>query len=210
MLTREQEEELIRGCISGHKPSWDQFVSQYSKMVYSYIHGALRGYGRVNTPELVDELYQEAFVALLKDDFRKLKSFGWKNNCSFSTWLKVVTGRLVLDYLKKYTNQTKGRDSLDDVTESEDVDKRTLLDKQEDKQPSPAEALYDEEKIELVRKQVQKLSATDQLLFRLIYADTPVDDIAKHMNKSVEAIYMQKTRVLDKLRRELQKKNVSY
>ncbi len=156
-------------------------------------------------------MFQEVFVALLKDDFKKLKSFGWKNNCSFSTWLKVVTGRLVLDFLKKDTNRTKGQDSLDESTDSdEEGSKRTLLNKLEDAQPSAAETIYDEEKIALVREQVQKLSAPDQLLFRLICDGTPVEDIAKHMNKSAEAIYMQKTRVLDKLRQELQKKNVSY
>lgn len=185
-------------------------MSQYSKMVYSYIHGSLRGYGRVTVPELVEELYQEVFVSLLKDDFKKLKSFGWKNNCSFSSWLKVVISRLVLDYLKKHSNREGKQNSLDDSIESEEGDKQTLLNKLEDKAPSAVEVIYAEEKIDLVRKQVQKLPASDQLLFRLIYDDMPVEDIAKHMNKSVEAIYMQKTRVLDKLSQELQKKKVSY
>lgn len=216
-LTIGQEKELIGNCISGDKSSWDKFVSQYSKMVYSCIHGALRGYGRVNTPEFVDELFQEVFVALLKDDFKKLKSFGWKNGCSFSTWLKKVTGRLVQDYSKKETNRTKGQDTLDEPAYPEGSGKQTLGEKlpsrgkfRVSKQPTWMNLLFKIDEIEIIRKLVQKLSASDQLLFRLIYNDVSVEDIAKHMNKSAEAVYMQKTRVLGKLRQELQKKNVSY
>lgn len=199
MLSRDQEKALIRDCISGDKLSWDRFVSQYSKMVFSFIHGSLRGYGRANTPDLVDDLFQEVFLALMKDDFKKLSSFGWKNNASFSTWIKVVVGRLVSDHLKRYSNQQNKHEPLDETREADDDGRQVRLNK-----------LDTEDRIDAMREQAKKLPASDRLLFRLLSEGMSAEDIAKYMMKSVEAIYMQKTRVLNKLRQELQKMNVSF
>ena len=211
MLTKEQEQDLVEKCVLGDKKAWDSFVSQYSKLIYNFIHKTLKRYGRHNNSDLVEEVFQEVFLCLLKDNCSKLNSFCWKNNCSITTWLGVVTTNLVLDTLRKDSRYKHRFESLDATDESEGGSKPALLEKISDQGSSALEGVYSQEQAQLLEAAINRLSASDQLLFKLIYKDDlTLEEVAQLMHKSMDALYMHKKRVLDKLRIEVEKYDVRY
>lgn len=211
MLSRQQEQDLVKECLFGDKKAWDKFVSQYSKLIYSFIHKTLQRYSCQNNPDLVEELFQEVFLGLLKDNYSKLKSFGWKNECSISTWLGVVTGNLVLDSLRRDSRYSNKFESLDAAAESMDGEQSTILDRMSADGSSILDDLHSRENLKILDGFIDKLSASDQLLFRLIYKDgLTLEEVAQHMHKSIDALYMHKKRVLDKLKIEFEKSNVRF
>jgi DNA-directed RNA polymerase specialized sigma24 family protein len=72
---KDKERSLLAGCLSGDKAAWDAFVLEYSPLVYHTIKKTLTSYHVEPRSHLVDDLFQDVFVALLRDDFRKLRQF---------------------------------------------------------------------------------------------------------------------------------------
>ncbi len=211
MLTREQEKDLVSKCISGDKKSWDDFATQFTKLIYSFIHKTLKAHGCQNNPDLVEDLCHDVFLCLLKDDYSKLRNFGWKNDSSLTTWLRVVTMNLVVDSLRKDSRYKHTFESLDAATESMDGEKSSVLEKASNDESSITDDLHSKENLKVLDGLIDKLPASDQLLFRLIYKDgLALEDVAQHMHKSIDALYMHKKRVLDKLKAEFAEIDVRF
>jgi hypothetical protein len=71
----EKEKSLLAGCIAGDKAAWDAFVLQYSALVYHTIRMTLALHHAKANHETIEDLYQEFFLAILRDDFKKLHQF---------------------------------------------------------------------------------------------------------------------------------------
>ena len=94
--------EFIQRCVRGDKQAWDEFVDKYSRLIYSYIHGILKIRSQNFTQENINDIFQEIFLSLIKDNFKKLKSFKAKNGCSLATWLRQVTVNLTIDHMRRF------------------------------------------------------------------------------------------------------------
>ncbi len=201
----QEEKELIEACISGDKKAWGQFVEKYSKLVYNCIYRTLEAKGWALDSNLVEDLYQEMFLIILKDDFEKLRRFGWKNNCSFATWLSVISKNLVLDFVRKESKRAGKTDSIDKEVDSESG--ATLLDTLKDKTENVAAKLSRESTIDLLKAVIEDFDENDKTLLDLLYYhEMPYEDIAELMGKSIDALYMQKKRLLDKLKDSFKKR----
>ena len=78
----------------GEKAAWDAFVRRYGGLVVA----AVRGVAMV--PAEVEDLTQEAFLRLCKDDFRLLRSYD-PARASLSTWLTIVARSTARDGLRR-------------------------------------------------------------------------------------------------------------
>ncbi len=108
-----REKTLLTGCLKGEKAPWDAFVLQYSSLVYHTIKKTFSLYHKEPHSNLVDDLYQEFFLSLLCDDFRKLRQFRGDRGCSLASWLRIVAARLTVDFLRKQESPTtEGIDSI--------------------------------------------------------------------------------------------------
>jgi RNA polymerase sigma-70 factor (ECF subfamily) len=67
----------------GNKAAWDGFVRRYAALVAA----AVRSYA--HDPGEVEDLAQEVFVRLCKDDFRLMKTYD-PSRAGLSTWLTFV------------------------------------------------------------------------------------------------------------------------
>jgi DNA-directed RNA polymerase specialized sigma24 family protein len=66
----DQEKALITACVNGDKAAWDEFVRQYSGLIYHTIRSTI-GLHRGEAPaDFAGDLFQEIFLSLIKDDFR--------------------------------------------------------------------------------------------------------------------------------------------
>ena len=79
----------------GEKGAWDAFVRRYAGLVVAAVRGVARDSGDV------EDLTQEVFVRLCKDDFRLLRSYD-PARAGLSTWLTIVARSTARDALRRY------------------------------------------------------------------------------------------------------------
>jgi RNA polymerase sigma factor (sigma-70 family) len=185
----EKEKALIDGCLQSEKTAWDSFVRQYSNLVYYTIKKTLVRYHTDSPADLVEELYQEVFVSLLRNDRKKLRQFRGAHGCSLASWLRIVTTRLTIDFVRK-------QPSL-----SGEVANAIARDS-----PDPAVPLINKEQERLLNQAIQSLPARDRILLDLCYRQgLASDEVAQLLKTSVNAVYAQKSRVLEKIREVLRR-----
>jgi RNA polymerase sigma factor (sigma-70 family) len=183
------EKKLLRACLHGHKTAWEVLVRRYSRLVYHTITNTLRQFGYSAHADVVEDLYQEFFLSLLRDDFKKLRQFRGKKGCTLASWLRVVASRLTIDYLRRQPRSAP--DTLN-----------TFL----INQPDYSETLMERENQRLLFRAIETLSASDQIFIELyVQQALSPQEIALILRTSLGSIYVRKSRVLEKLRRSLRK-----
>jgi len=81
--------EFVQRCVKGDKLAWNAFVDKYSRLLYNYIYSVLKVKGRHLAEDNVNDLFQELFLSLSKDNFQKLKSFKGKNGCTLASCVRL-------------------------------------------------------------------------------------------------------------------------
>jgi RNA polymerase sigma factor (sigma-70 family) len=151
---------------------------------------AVRARGRA---DLVDDLTHEVFLALLRDDGRKLRTFAGRHGCSFAGWLKVVAVRLTIDRLRRDARMI----ALDDETPGMLELKRGLR----SQQPEPEAIVQAAETATRLSRAMAQLGPKDRLLVELhLVRGAALEDVARLLGVSMNAAYVRKSRVLDRLR----------
>jgi len=185
----EKEKTLIAGCLRSEKAAWDSFVRQYSNLVYYTIKKTLVRHHSDPHADVVEELYQEFFVSLLRNDCKKLRQFRGAHGCSLASWLRIVTSRLTIDFIRKQ------------ALPSSKVANAIARDS-----PDPAESLINQEQERLLSQVIQSLPARDRILLDLCYRQMlGSEEVAQLLKTSVNAVYVQKSRVLEKIREVLRR-----
>ena len=183
----DDEKQLLSRCFEGHKPSWDEFVQRYSRLIYHTVATTLDRQSREWSRELIDDLFQEIFLTLVRDDFAQLRRFKGDAGCTLASWLRMIAVRRTIDHLRKPKNP------------AESFDERLHA------APTGAsENPPDHELIPWVAKAVEMLAPRKRILIDLIFRqELPVQDVAAILHLSVGAVYTQKSRILAKLRKAL-------
>jgi RNA polymerase sigma factor (sigma-70 family) len=180
----EKENALIAGCLRSDKAAWDSFVLQYSNLVYHTIKKTLSLHHVDPRADLVEDLYQEFFLSLLRNNYKKLRQFKGAHGCSLTSWVRILAARSTIDFLRKQT-PTSGEVAGVLTRHSSD----------------PAEPLLNEEQERLLNQAIQTLSPRDRILLDLCYRQAlPSEKVAALLKTSVNAVYTQKSRVLEKIR----------
>lgn len=185
----EKERNLLAGCLQGEKAAWDAFVLQYSSLVYHTIKRTFTLYHTEPRADLVEDLYQEFFLSLLRDDFKKLRQFRGDRGCSLASWIRVIAARLTIDFLRK---QEPAKVEVADTVPFEGPDLHASVIRREED--------------EILLQTLQSLSPRDRIFIDLCFRQgLPPEDLAAILKVSINAVYTQKSRILDKLRETLRK-----
>lgn len=80
--------------IQGHKPAWDRFVQRYAGLILSAVRRV------VGSERDIDDIVQDVFVRLCKDDYRLLKQFD-PARAGLSTWLTIVARSAARDAVRR-------------------------------------------------------------------------------------------------------------
>jgi len=203
-----EERKLIEGCLIGDKDSWDNFVKTYTKLVYSFIYRTLELKGYKIESDIVSDLHQELFLSLLQDNFRRLRTFRWERNCSLATWIGVVTRNLVLNFIKSSSRKNSVTESID-ASLDEDGE-CSLMDRLSDDAPSIKETIDKKTIMSLLCKYLEKLDINERTILDMFYLQKlPLEEIARVLNKSEDAVFMQKKRIIASIEERF-KKNVGF
>lgn len=79
----------------GEKGSWEAFVRRYAGLVAAAVRGIAR------EPAEVEDLTQEVFLRLCRNDFRLLRSYD-PARAGLSTWLTIVARSTARDALRRH------------------------------------------------------------------------------------------------------------
>ena len=85
-------EALPDALLHGDPEAWEEFVRRYGGLIVAAVRGL--------APGEIEDLTQDVFVRLCKDDFRLLRSYD-PARASLSTWLTIVARSTARDSLRR-------------------------------------------------------------------------------------------------------------
>lgn len=195
----EEEQALLWRCAGGDKAAWEEFVERYSKLIYLQIRRYLLSRGLQPIRQDMEDLYHSVFQALLENDGKKLRQF--QHRCSLSSWIRILTTRIVIDHLRKQRSCI----SLDEADEKG----LGLRDRLDDTSLRVEKGILDAERWTLFRKALKKITPEERLLAVLVFQrHLPVEDIAAILKISRESVYTRKHRLKEKLRKILEEEGI--
>jgi RNA polymerase sigma factor (sigma-70 family) len=89
-----REPDPLAALLDGDKRSWTAFVQRYAALIVA----AVRSVAPMTSD--VEDLTQEVFVRLCKDDFRLLRTYD-ETRASLSTWITIVARSTARDALRR-------------------------------------------------------------------------------------------------------------
>lgn len=85
---------LPAALLNGDPEAWENFVRRYGGLIVAAVRGL------ASAPGEVEDLTQDVFVRLCKDDFRLLRSYD-PARAAVSTWLTIVARSTARDALRR-------------------------------------------------------------------------------------------------------------
>lgn len=187
------DREFVLKCVRGNRKAQDEFLNKYSRLIYNYIHSALRAKGLPDTQETVADLFQEVILSLFKDNYRKLRSFQGKNGCSLASWLRLVAVNHTRDYAKK----KKPTVSLEQESEDNLILKDIIV---SDAQPV-SQVLVRKEELVSLGECIDALNTDDKYFLELHFnRELDFEELMSHFSATRGTIDMRKSRIIEKLR----------
>jgi RNA polymerase sigma-70 factor (ECF subfamily) len=151
--------ELIALCLEADSTSaWREFVARFQPLIASVILRTIRRYGESNSG-VADDLVQETFLRLCKDDCKALRQFEQRHEDAIFGYLKVVAASVTMDHFRGLSAQKRLGDRHVESEEVIDLHVST---------PSNAEQTLMLREIEQCIERVSD-SKRDQTIFWLYY-----------------------------------------
>jgi RNA polymerase sigma-70 factor (ECF subfamily) len=108
--------EIVRACLhTGSEAAWTAFVRRFQPLIASAVSRVVRRYG-VPSPALVDDLCQETYLRLCKDNCRSLREFESNHDEAIFGYLKVIATSVALDHFRARASQKRRAEVEDDGT----------------------------------------------------------------------------------------------
>ena len=98
-------EERLDALLAGENGAWQAFVQRYARLIVAALRGLVR-----DQPE-IEDLTQEVFLRLCKDDFRLLRNYD-PARAGLSTWLTIVARSTARDALRRKRGESVPIDAV--------------------------------------------------------------------------------------------------
>lgn len=190
------DQELIQKCINKDNSAWNKFIKKYSRLIYNYIHSVLKFKGdNLINPDNISDLFQEVCHSLIKDNFKKLRSFKGRNGCSFASWLRQVVINHTIDYIRNYSTKTVISFDQTDEQEINPIDGCNY------RVDSIIDKFVSHERLLQLKYCIDNLN-TDQKFFLELYINQnlKLEDLRRIFKISRGAIDMRKSRIVELLK----------
>lgn len=188
-----RDRKILEDCCSGDGKATEDFVRRFSPLIYGAIKSALSAKKIPFVIQDLEDLHNSVFLALFEKNRKKLKQYQGLNNCAPATWLRVVTTRMALNYIRAHARKTGP--FIDNRTWVEDIGAITGT------EAESLELLINAEHKGLIQKALEKLSPKDRMVIRLhIENGYSLKEIAQAMDMSLENAYLIKHRAVKRLK----------
>ncbi len=164
----------------------------------------LRRLSGADREEARRDAYQEICLALIEDDYRRLKAY--RGVGSFTGFVLQTIDRLLIDVIRRSVPRRRGADSTQatvmvSLPEEDDIPSD---------RPSPEESLLADEDerllsvaINVLQQAADRLSEAERLYLRIALGSgepIPAREVARLMRRPAKEVYKLKQRVMERLR----------
>ena len=113
--------KLLDAALAGDSAACEDFFCDTTKLLYKIIPAKASELGLRISREDIEDLVQGVLLALIKNDYKKLREF--ERRSSFSTWLNTVALNAVIDLIRsrRFRNGKKTTSLDNPVTDSPDA-----------------------------------------------------------------------------------------
>jgi RNA polymerase sigma-70 factor (ECF subfamily) len=168
--------------------AWKEFVRRFRSLIYRCVSKVIGRYDAVLSSADPDEIYGEVLLAIVRDDFRKLRLWDSRRGTKLSSWLGMIATNTAYDYLRG-TARRPILDRIDGVPDVLDPDER-----------SPLDDLLEVERRNELNALLADYSDKDRTFVALYYAQgLPAEEVADEMGISVKTVYSKKHKLLSRL-----------
>jgi RNA polymerase sigma-70 factor, ECF subfamily len=174
------DDELVRLAQQGNLEAFTDLYQRYLPVVYNRV--------RYVVPEHdIEDVVQEVFISLMK----ALRSY--RGNSKFSTWLRTLTNRRIVDYYRRRSRTEIQLDAEQSEAETSVAPELTTA----------SESTVVEDRV-VLRQMLQALPEPYQEVILLRFAEElPFDEIARVRGQSLEATKSLFRRALATLRKQV-------
>ena len=172
--------------------AWNEFASIYQPLIFRIV--AARGLQYADATDVSQEVL--ARVAKVVDQFDSAHS-----KVTFRGWLYRITRNITVDFLRKQ-NRDRTKTPLDQAADVSALTSPTASESTEFRQQFEKQIFW--VVAQDVRAQVE--TKTWQAFWETEIEQRPVADLAGELNLSVGAIYIARSRVLAKLKKQVQQR----
>ena len=181
------DEELLPRLFVRNRQAWCEFHRRFDHHIHQRIRAVT---ARVKGVD-VDEIYGRFVMAIMADDFRKLRRYDPERGTSLSTWLGVIATNLTKDHLRALSRRPA-------CVEMEAVHHMSA------DSASPFDTVAAREGCERLAVALRSLPARDRRFVELYYLNgLSVEDVAAAMGVSVKTVYTKKHKIRTRLRSAL-------
>ena len=178
LLRARTERERRRRC--------HELSRRFAPLITACVTRTLRRYGAAATVETHD-LVNDVWVALLRDDLRKLRQYDARRGSRLTSFIGLVATHVTIDHLRAPRAEAL---ALDGVLEEQLVTHAA----------APADRLEQHQEVARARAAVRRLSRSDRALFTsCVDEEQPPEAIARDWGVSVNTIYSRKSRIRQQL-----------
>jgi RNA polymerase sigma-70 factor, ECF subfamily len=187
------EEELLRSVIAGKAGAWGGFFARYERLIISCIKKVLHRYTAVYGDEDVEDMINTVCLNLVKDDYRKLRTYDARRGYKLSSWVGLISTNTALDALRR-------RDPIHQTLSGSDEDDAPA--QIPDVGPDPGESMERREQWRALIVAIKELPDTDREFLALYYdEELEPEELARRMNIAVNTVYSRKNKVREKLKK---------
>lgn len=178
-------DDLLIKCLAGEKAAWDEFVDRYAAVIFAAVRRVLGKRGPAGGEAETEDLVQDVFLRLVKNDFHLLRSFD-ASRASLVTWLTIVARSTAIDSLRRRRLPTTPLEEIEPPAPPQPV------------APAPATA-------DLPRG---VLTARERLILHLIFdRDMDAAEAAAVLGISPQTVRSTKHKAIQKLRKHFEVKD---
>ncbi len=183
------EADLLARCRRGEAQAWDELFDCYYAAAGRFIFQL----GSDLTPEDVEEICQEAFLAVI----RNLDSF--HGGSQFQTWLFRIAANKARDWRERQQAAKRGGGRVTVSLQAEDPESGLTLDPPCNG-PGPDAALLQAEQFAQLRQALSRLELPCREVIELRYfGDLSYDEIAKALDLNPKTVSSRLSKCLDRL-----------
>jgi RNA polymerase sigma-70 factor (ECF subfamily) len=107
------DEELVRLLLATRDEDlcadlWVEFWRRFQPVIARTVRRRISRYTRWANPDLVDDLVQDTFLKICKDDYKALRKFEFQHQNAFYGFLKVLAAHVVEDDIRKKNSDKEG------------------------------------------------------------------------------------------------------
>lgn len=172
----------LQACLDGDKHAWDAFVDEHARLIYAAVRrtGGPQP-GGVSGGDQFDDIVQDVFVRLVKNDYRLLRSFD-PQRAALSTFLTLIARSVTIDHLRKHRVKALPLEAETDIA-------------------APADEPPSASGIEIP---VHLLTTRQQLVLKMLFEEElPVEEVAILLEIDAQTVRSTKHKALTRLREHM-------